>query len=79
MRDYNANFTPELCAQLTFHMIKDSRFFFSVELRVEDIEKNCRGEDVKYVANVGFDERVSPATGITCKFAHDRRPAAAVA
>ena len=29
-------------------MIKDSRFFFSVELRVEDIEKNRRGEDVTW-------------------------------
>ena len=48
MKDYKDNFTPELCAQLTFHMIKDSRFFFSVELRVEDIEKIRRGEDVTW-------------------------------
>ena len=48
MRDYKANFTPELCAQITFHMLKDARFFFAVELRVDDIEKICRGEDVTW-------------------------------
>ena len=48
MRDYKANFTPELCAQITFHMLKDARFFFAVELRVDDIKKIRRGEDVTW-------------------------------
>ena len=39
MRNNLGNFTLELCAQLTFYMIKNSRFFFMVAWRVEDIEQ----------------------------------------
>ena len=44
LRERTRYFTPHVCALLTYHVIKDSRQFFSIELMPSDFEGGIPGE-----------------------------------